>query len=145
IFVVVFNIILDLILVRYLAHAGLALATSVSAILHLVILSISLDKKVQGIYNKSLLFFTLKTLLACILMAFTCWGIAGYFDYRFDMNLKIFQLSQVFISGLIGIIIYYLSGIIMGIPEFRNGRKMLKAIMSRKMKENNENDPINYN
>ncbi len=145
IFVVVFNIILDLILVRYLAHAGLALATSVSAILHLVILSISLDKKVQGIYNRSLLFFTLKTLLACILMAFTCWGIARYFDYRFDMNLKIFQLSQVFISGLIGIIIYYLSGIIMGIPEFRNGRKMLKAIMSRKMKENNENDPINYN
>ncbi len=142
IYVVVFNIILDLILVRFLAHAGLALATSISAILHLIILSIALSKKVQGMYNSGLLLFTGKSLLASILMAITCWGFARYFDFRFNMNLKIFQFSQVFISGLSGIIVYYISGIIMGIPEFKNTRPIIKAIISRKMKETDRNDPV---
>ncbi len=135
----VFNIILDLILVRFLAHAGLALATSISAILHLIILSIALSKKVQGMYNSGLLLFTGKSLLASILMAITCWIFARYFDFRFNMNLKIFQFSQVFISGLSGIIVYYISGIIMGIAEFKNTRPIIKAIISRKMKEIDEN------
>ena len=140
IYVVIFNIVLDLILVRFMAHAGLALATSISAILHLIILSIALDKKVQGIYNRGLLLFTGKSVLTCLLMALTCWGFARYFDFRYNMNLKIFQFGQVFVSGLSGIIVYYLSGIIMGIPEFKNIRPIIKAISSRKMKEIDEND-----
>lgn len=140
IYVVIFNIVLDLILVRFMAHAGLALATSISAILHLIILSIALDKKVKGIYNRGLFLFTGKSILACLIMALTCWGFARYFDFRYNMSLKIFQFGQVFVSGLSGIIVYYLSGIIMGIPEFKNIRPIIKAISSRKMKEIDEND-----
>ncbi|MDD4895570.1 MAG: murein biosynthesis integral membrane protein MurJ [Atribacterota bacterium] len=140
IFVVVFNIILDLILVRFLAHAGIALATSVSAILHLLILSISLEKKVNGIYKRELWVFFSKTVLSCLVMALTSWGCARYFDFRYDMSLKIFQVGQVLISGLLGVIVYYFSGIIMGIPEFRNARQIIKTIISRKMKETEDND-----
>jgi hypothetical protein len=73
-------------------------------------------------------------------MALTCWGCARYFDFRYDMSLKIFQVGQVLISGLLGVIVYYFSGIIMGIPEFRNARQIIKTIISRKMKETEDND-----
>lgn len=140
IIVVVFNIILDLILVRFYAHAGIALATSISAILHFIILSIALEKRVKGIYDREILLFTWKSIIASILMAVVCWGTARFFDHRFEMSLKFFQLAQVLISGMLGVIVYYISGIIIGIPEFRNIRQIIKVITSRKMKELNEND-----
>lgn len=137
VFIVALNIILDLILVRFFAHAGIALATSISAILHLIILSIALDKKIEGIMDKELYGFLWKSLFASLFMAITCWGISRFFDFRFNMNLKIFQFGQVMISGLSGIIVYYISGIIIGIPEFKNIRTIIKVIISRKIKEDN--------
>lgn len=134
IYIVIFNIILDLILVRLLAHAGIALATSISAILHLIILSIALEKKIKGIYSKELVLFSIKSVLACLFMALTCWFISRYFELNFDMNIKLFQLGQVLLSGLLGVIIYYFSGIIMDIPEFRNVRQIIKIVASKKMK-----------
>ncbi len=137
IYVVIFNIVLDLILVRFLAHAGIALATSISAILHLIILTVALEKKIGGILNRGIFEFLWKSVIASLLMALTCWAISRSFDLKFDMNLKVFQLSQVMISGVSGLIVYYISGIMIGIPEFKNIRTIIKTITSRKMKEIN--------
>ncbi|MDD3538550.1 MAG: murein biosynthesis integral membrane protein MurJ [Candidatus Caldatribacteriota bacterium] len=138
--VVIFNIILDLILVRYLGHAGIALATSLAAIVHLIMLSIALQKKIKGLFTKELFTFFWKTGLACLLMGLFCWGVSQYFDFKFNMSLKIYQLNQVLISGIIGLMVYYFSGIMMGIPEFRNAKQIILNIIKIKTKEEDEND-----
>lgn len=138
--VVIFNIVLDLILVRYLGHAGIALATSLAAIVHLIMLSIALQKKIKGLFTKELFTFFWKTGLACLLMGLFCWGVSQYFDFKFNMSLKIYQLNQVLISGIIGLMVYYFSGIMMGIPEFRNAKQIILNIIKIKTKEEDEND-----
>ncbi|HOR41842.1 MAG TPA: murein biosynthesis integral membrane protein MurJ [Atribacterota bacterium] len=142
---VAINIILDLILVRFLAHAGIALATSVSAILHLIILGVYLDKKVKGIFSNGLMVFSWKSLLASIFMALTCWGTARYIGLKLDLSSKIFQMAQVLISGLLGISVYYFGGIMLGIKEFRNAREMIKLIINRKMRELDKNVSTDQN
>ncbi|MDD5635420.1 MAG: lipid II flippase MurJ, partial [Atribacterota bacterium] len=139
VFVVVFNIILDLILVRYLAHAGIALATSISAAFHLIILNLALHKKISGIFQKKLVIYLGKTLLSAAIMGIACWIVYYYFEISLDVNVKIVQLSQVMISGITGLIVYYISGIILGIQEFRNAIKMIKNIVRGNMKREDIN------
>jgi putative peptidoglycan lipid II flippase len=140
IFVVIFNIVLDLVLVRYLAHAGIALATSIAALLHLTILSISLNKKVNGIFLAGLSKFFWKICSASILMGIVCWIVAQYFGSILDLNVKIIQVGQVTISVILGLMVYYFSGIMMGIPEFQNARQLIKKLMKGKLREESEND-----
>jgi len=137
--VVIFNIILDLILVRYLAHAGIALATSIAAIAHLIILSFALDKKVKGIFSGELVGFFWKISSASFFMGVSCWLISRYFDFNLDLNVKIVQFGQVMISVLFGLIVYYFSGIILGIPEFKNARKIIGKIIKGNLKEEDVN------
>ena len=137
--VVVFNIVLDIILVRYLAHAGIALATSIAAIAHLVILSFALNRKVKGIFSRELVGFFGKICSASFFMGVSCWLVSRFFDYNLDLNVKIVQFGQVFISILLGLIVYYFSGIIFGIPEFRNARKIIGKIIKGNLKEEDIN------
>lgn len=73
-------------------------------------------------------------------MGLFCWGVSQYFDFKFNMSLKIYQLNQVLISGIIGLMVYYFSGIMMGIPEFRNAKQIILNIIKIKTKEEDEND-----
>jgi len=139
IFVVIFNIVLDLILVRYLAHAGIALATSIAAILHLIILSIALHKKVKGIFSGELFKFFWKICSASFLMGISCWLISQYFASIFNLNVKVVQFVQILISITLGLMVYYFSGIIMGIPEFRNAGQIIRKLIKGKLKEEDIN------
>jgi putative peptidoglycan lipid II flippase len=139
IIVVIFNIILDLILVRYLAHAGIALATSIAAIAHLIILGFALDKKVKGIFSRHLLGFFWKICLASIFMGVSCWFVSQYFDSFLDLNVKIVQFGQVVLSIVFGLIVYYFSGIIFGISEFKNAGKIIGKVLKGSLKEEDIN------
>lgn len=139
ILVVILNLILDLILVRYLAHAGIALATSISAAIHLIILSIALHKKLNGIFSRSLYSFFRKVSLSAIFMGIACWTVYYYFEFNFDMNVKIIQFYQVMISGSIGLIVYYISGIILGIQEFADAINIIKKMLNGNIKREDIN------
>ncbi len=137
ILVVIFNIVLDLVLVRYLAHAGIALATSIAAIVHLIILGIALHKKVNGIFSGELFKYFWKICSASLLMGVSSWIVSQYIGSILDLNVKIVQVGQVIISVTLGLIVYYFSGIIMGIPEFRNARQIISKLIKGKGKEEN--------
>lgn len=128
-YIVIFNIILDLILVRYLAHAGIALATSIAAIVHLIILGLFLDKKVCGIFSGNLFQFFGKICFCSLLMGITCWLASQYYSTMLDLNVKIIQIGQVLISIILGLIVYYISGIMLNIAEFRNAGQIIRKLM----------------
>ncbi|MDO7204828.1 lipid II flippase MurJ [Paraclostridium bifermentans] len=75
---VVLNIVLNIALVKVMGHGGLALATSLSAIICIILLFISLKKKI-GYYGQDKIRSTfIKTVVASLVM-----GVVTYFVYKF--------------------------------------------------------------
>lgn len=64
----VLNIILNIILIRYMGHEGLAFATSISSIICIVLLFISLNKKIGYFGQKEIVKTLVKSLISAIIM-----------------------------------------------------------------------------
>lgn len=99
------NIILNIILVKYMGHAGLAFATSLSAIFCIILLFRSLNKKIGNFGQKKIIKVFIKSLIASLIMGvITRWG--------YNMILAtlgvgtIYEVMSLFISIIIGIIVY---------------------------------------
>lgn len=102
---VVFNIVLNFILSRYLGIGGLALATSISAIITTLLLFISLRKKIGpfGIKHISLSFIK-------ILLASTIMGIVALLTYNYLqglIGLSISLLLAIAFSGAVYFVIIF--------------------------------------
>ncbi|GAG73160.1 unnamed protein product, partial [marine sediment metagenome] len=95
IYIVFINIALDLILIRYLAHSGLALATSVAAILNLIILLKVLQDKIGDMELKSQASFLIKIIISSIFLGIICVLVGNYFGKVLDLNYKYNQIIQV--------------------------------------------------
>jgi len=129
IYIVFINIALDLILIRYLAHSGLALATSVAAILNLVILLKVLQDKIGDFELKSQVSFLVKIIISSIFLGLICVLVNNYFGSVLDLNNKYNQIIQVTASIFSGGLVYFIISYILGVKEVRNLRKTIKTIL----------------
>jgi len=129
IFIVFTNIALDLILVKYLAHAGLALATSVAAILNLIILLKVLRDKIGDFGLKSQLSFLVKIIISSIFLGVICILVSNYFGKVLDLNYKYNQIIQVTTSIFSGGLVYFISSYILGVKEVKSLRQTIKTIL----------------
>jgi len=132
IYIVFINIALDLILIRYLAHSGLALATSVAAILNLVILLKVLQDKIGDFELKSQVSFLVKIIISSIFLGLICVLVNNYFGSVLDLNNKYNQLIQVIASIFSGGLVYFIISYILDVKEVRNLRKTIKTILRSK-------------
>ena len=105
-----FNVILNIILIKYMAHSGLALATSISATITTFLLLYGLKKKIGPIGTKEYIGTLIKTgLAACIMGAIsytTYQGIYGALGVSQLYNV-ISLVSAISIGGLIYLILCY--------------------------------------
>ena len=138
--IVIINIILDLLLVQYMAHAGIALATSLSAIINLTLLGMALHKKVPGMFSQKFIPFFLKILSISLVMGFGCWFSSFYLGQMLDLSVKINQVAQVFLSILIGLFFYLTGGKLLGISEFKNIRYTIRKLIKGKINEDKQSD-----
>lgn len=74
---VLINLCLSLLLIRYLQHAGLALASSLANLAYMALLMWYLEKKIPGLYRDGLWKFILAVLIAAGLMAAVCYVASG--------------------------------------------------------------------
>lgn len=74
----VLNIILNIILIRHMGHAGLAFATSISSIICIVLLFISLNNKIGYFGQKEIVKTLVKSLISAIIM-----GLLTVVSYNF--------------------------------------------------------------
>jgi len=132
IYIVFINIALDLILVRYLTHSGLALATSVAAILNLIILLKVLQDKIGDFELKSQLSFLVKIIVSSIFLGIICVLVNNYFGSVLDLNNKYNQLIQVIASIFSGGLVYFIISYILDVKEVRNLRQTIKTILRSK-------------
>lgn len=110
----IINIILNFILSKYLGIGGLALASSIAAIISSILLFISLRKKIGNYGMKKMLFVLMKILSASLIMGF----ISKYVYNLLTTSIN-FTLS-LFISILLGAIVYIVLICLMKIEEVRS-------------------------
>ena len=103
---VILNVVLNLLFIRFMAHDGLAFATSISAIFTTILLFIDLRKKMGPIGMKGISITFAKTLLGSLVM-----GVVVYIIY-FKLGAvistsKLMELIMLLVSIATGVVVYF--------------------------------------
>lgn len=127
---VILNIVLNIVLVKVMGHGGLALATSLSALICIILLFISLKKKI-GYYGQDKIRSTfIKTLIASIVM-----GVVTYFTYKFLFGILglgfIQEAISLGVSIVVGAVIYLGLIIVFKVEEINMAIDMIKQKLKR--------------
>ena len=118
------NIGLNYILIRYMDHSGLALATSISATITTIFLFLDLRGKLGKIGLKKYLICFLKTLLASAVMGLSVYAI--YFGLTGLLpNKTIIELLILILSIIVGMTVYFILCCILKVEEMRTLMKRL--------------------
>ncbi|MFQ9311377.1 MAG: murein biosynthesis integral membrane protein MurJ [Paraclostridium sordellii] len=113
---VILNIILNIILVNYMKYAGLALATSISAMLCILLLFNSLRKKIGYFGQDCIIKTTLKSLISAIVMGIVTYSIYMYLGSILNKGF-IEEFIVLFCSVIIGAITYAIVSLLLKIEE----------------------------
>ncbi|NLJ99742.1 MAG: murein biosynthesis integral membrane protein MurJ [Clostridia bacterium] len=127
------NLVLNLVLIRYLAHGGLALAYSIAGIFNMLILLYYLRKKIGHINGRAFLMSFFRIFIASIVMGFAAYYSASYIEGVLDISRKFSQFVQVGFSVLLGSLIYGIMSILFKIEE----GVLVWNILSRRFRRNN--------
>lgn len=123
------NIVFNIILSQFMGHAGLALGTSLSAIICTILLYINLGKKIGNFGQVKIIKTAIKALIAAIIM-----GVITRFSYTYIDSLSEYSLINNIISLgssiLIGVIVYAVAIIILKVDEVN----IIKDIVKQKLK-----------
>jgi putative peptidoglycan lipid II flippase len=100
--IVVVNVVLNIILMRFMAHAGLALATSLSALAHVIILFLLLKKHIPQIRFPKIK----KTVAKILLLSILIYGLLIIANHLYLADTFVKALVKVILAGLISFIVY---------------------------------------
>lgn len=119
------NIILNLILVRYMAHAGLAFATSISTIVATLLMLHGLKKKIGSLGTKVYIITFIKSGLASAVM-----GVVVYFIYNGLYGVlgvsKLYNLISLLVALGVGVIVYVILCYVFKVEEVRDVIKKIR-------------------
>ena len=119
IYAVVINVFLNYLLVGKMGHKGLALATSISSLLTSFILFVKLRKKLGPIGLRAYLNTFFKTMFSSLIM-----GLVVYLVYNKGIGIlpkrEVFDLAIFSLSILLGILVYFVLCLALGIEELRD-------------------------
>ena len=116
---VVFNIVLNLILVKFMAHSGLALATSIATTIATILLLNGLKKKIGSLGTKGYITTFIKTGLASGIM-----GVVAYLIYHGMYGVlgvsKLYNLVSLLVAVGVGVVVYLVLCYIFRVEEVRD-------------------------
>lgn len=116
---VVFNIVLNLILVKFMAHSGLALATSIATTIATLLLLNGLKKKIGSLGTKGYITTFLKTGLASGIM-----GVVAYLIYHGMYGAlgvsKLYNLISLLVAVGVGVVVYLVLCYLFKVEEVRD-------------------------
>ena len=122
--IVVINIILCIVLSNIMGMNGLALATAITVIANGIILAMCGNIKTKGIISKDLIITIVKIIVSTLIM-----GAIVYVINTWLINIlpktTIMQVLRLVIGGVIGVIVYYISSVILKLPEANEVRRFI--------------------
>ncbi|MTV49908.1 murein biosynthesis integral membrane protein MurJ [Heliobacillus mobilis] len=105
-FCVAIHILLNLILIRFMAHGGLALATSIATALNMIILGWILWKRIGGWQVRQELAVLKKAAVASLIMGLIVFELNGYLSQHLSQIPHWGELLQLFVSVSAGAAVY---------------------------------------
>ena len=132
VFVLLFNIIISILLVKPFAYRGLALAYSLSGLLSMLVLGIGLRIKIGQYGGKALLKSALQSIFASVVMGLTVYAVANGMEQVLDMTGKLMQVVQVGVGITIGVLVYAVMAIIMRMEEAQQVLRVVKRKLRRR-------------
>lgn len=124
------DIIFNIILIKPMGHAGLALGTSLSAIITIPIFFIVLRKKIGALGLKNTMILFIKSCISTAVM-----GIVVYFGFNWLSEIfgsgKLSILLSILLSAGIGGIIYFVLMIILKVKEMDFFTDIIKKVVSK--------------
>jgi putative peptidoglycan lipid II flippase len=114
---VTLNIILNLVLIRYMAHAGLALATSIAAIVGLMLNIILLSRKIGGLNWGTLFKAAAKIFGTASFMGLVVWWVNLCLTPVCQVASKVYQAVILFLIIGLGTLIYFLISYLLKMKE----------------------------
>ncbi len=126
-----FNIVLNLILSKYMGYIGLAIASTISAYIGLTIFYFTLKRKVGSFGGKSIFITCTKSIIAAIIMGIVTKFAYGKLAYILDESL-LGQITSLGASISIGVLIYGVLVIIFKIEEINYFMDMAKTKLKLK-------------
>jgi putative peptidoglycan lipid II flippase len=126
----IFNIILNLLLIKVLGYAGLAISTSLASIFAIFLLFASLKRKIGDFGGKKIIITFIKSLLASIPMSLI--ALITYNNIYNILGVGVFNEIISLISAVfLGACIYIVSVILLKVEEINLIKKMLKNFIKR--------------
>ena len=121
-----FNIVLNLILSKYMGYIGLAIASTIAAYIGLTIFYFTLRKKVGAFGGKSIFITCAKSIIASIIM-----GIVTKFAYSklaYVLGVSLFgKITSLGASIFIGVLVYGVLVIVLKVEEIKYFMDMAKS------------------
>ncbi|MCX6809090.1 MAG: murein biosynthesis integral membrane protein MurJ [Candidatus Berkelbacteria bacterium] len=102
-----------------LSVAGLALAFSVGSFFNAALLIYYLRRKYSGVLNKSLVFSYFKTIVFSAIMGLVIWRMNHILSNMVDMTRFVGILTQVVVSGTIGLVVFLALGYLFDSEEMK--------------------------
>lgn len=121
---IVSNLILSIVLVKYMQIGGLALASSISSLLSGIMLLIPMQKKLKTIVTKIVIMDIIKMMFSALAMA-----VIVFCSKSFLINLN--QIVMIAISVVLGVCVYMILTFIMGLEETKIVFKFIKKFIRR--------------
>ncbi len=117
-FSIILNICLGFLLMNFLGHCGLALATSIASIVNLFLLIYSLTKNIVTIPWASVFISISKTIFCTTLMAISVIGVRQLIIPTLDVS-RLYLTAGLFSCILVGVLVFAIFAFIMKMPQLR--------------------------
>ncbi len=110
------NVVMGLMLMSYMKHSGLALATSIASAVNIVVLAIILERRIGRFLRRDFWTSLFKTAMASVFMAAAI-GVAGFIMGWEDQGAFAERLAFLLVMIAVGISVFTASSFAMGGPE----------------------------
>ncbi len=106
----------SLVLVRFLQHSGLALATSLTAIANMLVLSCLLERRVPGLFERSFFRFVGRAAVSAVAMGFAVYALDGILAGCLPGG-ALFLAARVGLDIACGVFVFAVLGLLLRLDE----------------------------
>lgn len=111
------NICTNIVLIRFMAHMGLALGASIAATVTAVLLLAGLRKKIGFLGGMRIIFCCIKTMVASAAMGMTAYVSYGFLDSSIQGDSLVLELSALLGAVTLAVVVYCVMVVILKIDE----------------------------
>ena len=123
VYMVVANLVMNMSLIWFLKVGGLAFATSISAILQVVVLFVILKQRMKMVLTRDILLSIAKTCVSTVIMAAICWYVKQFISQSFYDDDIVSKFARLLIPLAVSLIVFFLTSLLVKSDELRLAMK----------------------